>query len=130
MGYGTREEHEIPIEEFIQAEFLDHRVVSVQRLSDDSYVIAVENLPSSGRAGQQTMRLSKESMTAVVTTILMFLQMKGERIDDLLREAVSGNNIQYRFSENLDPFQPMRYDNEEQRDAIVKMDEEGGPHMV
>lgn len=104
VGYGTGDQREVDIKDFVQATFKNNRVISVMSLEDGTYVISVENTPSSGRICQQ-MRLSRESFIGLIATSLMYLNCKRENTNDVLRESIGKEEIEYSFSDNLKPFE-------------------------
>ena len=105
VGYGTSEQRTIPIVEYVAAIYKDERKVSIARSEEDTYVISVDNYASSGR-GSHSINLSKESLIGVLTTGFMFLGVKGENIEQLLKDSMEGEEINYSFSDNLKPLQP------------------------
>lgn len=103
VGVGTQLEHKLKILDFIQAGFKDNRLASISMIEDNSYVIAIENPQSSGRASQSTMWLSKESVMAMLTTCMIYFTAKGENIEALIQEAMTKDQINYSYSDNLNP---------------------------
>jgi len=45
IGYGTSEQKELQIIDFVQAHFKDNRVITISQIEDGSFVSAVENPP-------------------------------------------------------------------------------------
>lgn len=103
VGYGKLDQREIPITEFVSANFKNNRLINVVKLEDETFIISVENPPSSGREPQQNMRLSLESLIGLVTTLLMYQDMKGMKYLDHLQNAVNDGQISYNCSDNLTP---------------------------
>lgn len=103
VGVGTSEQHELKITEFVRADYKDNRVVSFCAIEDGSFVGAVENPPSTGRNTQSTIWLSKESMIGLISTAMLYFNIKGEDMDALLKETVRGEMIEYTLSDNLKP---------------------------
>lgn len=110
-GAGTDRERKIEITEFVRAQYKDYRLTSISMLDDDSYVLSVENPASSGRNGQSSIWLSKESLVAMIATTLLYFQIKGEPLNELLKEATDHESIDYSFSDNLNPIQLNDTDN-------------------
>lgn len=106
VGYGKPDEKEVPIIEFIKSTYKDDRVVSIAKLEDDTYVLSVENVISSGRNPQNTMRLSKESFVGLLSTALLYLNVKGEDMIELTKQSIDGDALRYHLSSNLKPFKP------------------------
>ena len=103
VGYGTREQREIKIVNYLQANYIDNRLVSVSELEDGSYILAIENPKSTGRTVQETMWLSKESFIALINTSMFYFMAKNEDLMKLIKESTDGDKIDYRFSDNLQP---------------------------
>jgi hypothetical protein len=115
IGYGTDKEKKIPIKDFLQSQFKDNRTISVSQLEDESYIVAVENLVSSGREPQSTIRLSEESLVGMVSTLFIYFGSKGMNFEDLLKKSLENNKdkIDYRFSDNLSKWDSESTKNEE-----------------
>ena len=101
VGYGTSEQRELEIIDFVQANFKDNRVVSISQIEDGSLIGAVENPPSSGRCPQTSIWLSKESFIGLISTAMIYFNIKGEDMQKLLEESIKGNEVNYSFSDNL-----------------------------
>lgn len=101
VGFGTAEQREMEIIDFVQAEFKDHRLISIIQIEDDSLVAVVENPKSSGRNTQASIWLSKESFIGMLSTAFIYFSAKGEDLGELMKSAVENNEIDYTFSDNL-----------------------------
>lgn len=103
VGYGSSEQRELEIEDFVQAEYKDHRLISISQIEDGSIVAAVENPASSGRNTQATIWLSKESFIGLLATGVLYFSAKGEDLEQLMNEAFEKEDITYAYSDNLKP---------------------------
>lgn len=104
VGYGSHVEKEIPILDFVQSQYKDHRLITTAKLEDGSYLISVENPESSGRNTKNTMRLSEESYIGLVSNAFLYFSAKGESMEELMKESIDKKNeIEYSFSDNLLP---------------------------
>lgn len=101
VGHMTSEERKIEIKSFVQAQYKDNRMIMVSELEDESYILVVENFKSSGRNLEQKIWLSRESFVGLLNTAIIHLIMKGESLDDMVKEATEGKDIFYRRSDNL-----------------------------
>lgn len=101
VGVGTAERRELEVVDFVQAKYIDGRTVSVSQIEDDSMTITVENIPSSGRAAQANIWLSKESVIAVLSTAILYFNLKGQDLEELFKTSIESDKIDYRFSDNL-----------------------------
>jgi hypothetical protein len=101
VGFGTSEQRELRIVDFIQAHFKDNRIISVSQVEDGTLIGAVENPPSTGRNTQSTIWLSKESFIGLLSTAILYFNVKGEDMQKLLEESIQGKEVDYSFSDNL-----------------------------
>lgn len=101
VGVGTNQQKELEIIDFVQARFKNNRIISISQIEDGSFVGAVENPPSSGRSTQSTIWLSKESFFGLLSTAMLYFNLKGEDMQKLLEESVEGGKVDYSFSDNL-----------------------------
>ncbi len=101
VGVGTNEQRELQIVDFVQAHFKDNRIISVSQIEDGTLVGVVENPPSTGRNTQASIWLSKESFIGLLSTAMLYFNVKGEDIQKLLEESIQGNEVDYSFSDNL-----------------------------
>jgi len=100
VAFGTAQQHQLEIEEFVKSKFKDDRVFSVLKIEGGSFVVSVENPPESGRANQQ-MWLSKESLVGIAGAIMLYFTVKGENIHELIRNSADGEIVPYTFSDNI-----------------------------
>ena len=101
VGFGTIQEQELDIVDFVQAEFADHRLVSVTELEDDTLTMSVENPASTGRATSQSIRLGRESFVALIMTAHLFFQLKGLDMAKVLEEVAINEEINYSYSAGI-----------------------------
>ena len=103
VAYGSDKQRELEVLDFVQAKYIDNRTVSVSSIEDGTNSITVENNISTGRAPQQSIWLSKDSFKALLSTIFLYLQVKGINISEDLKDCIEGNTLNYKFSDNLKP---------------------------
>lgn len=101
IGYGSDEQKELEILDFVQAEYISNRLISISQLEDETFILSVENPKSSGRNEQSIMRLSEESFMGLVSTCMLYLSAKEYDIQELLSKSVRDNKVEYCFSDNL-----------------------------
>jgi hypothetical protein len=101
VGYGTREQRELEVIDYLRASFLDNRLISISTIEDGSIVAVVENPPSTCRASQSSIWLSKESFIGIIGAAFLYFSAKNEDLGKLLKDVTINNDIQYSFSENL-----------------------------
>lgn len=105
VGFGSPEQHDIEVADFVKCVFAGDRFIHVSKLVDGTYCLSVENLPSSGRAPHQSMRLGEESFTALMFACAMYLEVKEMDVTKLMQDLQShkDGNIEYAVSDNLSP---------------------------
>lgn len=100
---GTKQEFEI--NDFIRAKFIDNRLISVISYfgtnNDETFTISVENPISSGRNPMAMISLSKESFIGLIAASVIYFSCKGEDMSVLFHKAVTKNEIDFTFSDNL-----------------------------
>ena len=100
VAFGTAQQHQLEIEEYVRSKFKDNRVFSVLKIEDGSFVVSVENSPETDRSTQQ-MWLSKESLVGIAGAIMLYFKVKGESVDELIRDSADGGEVPYTFSDNI-----------------------------
>jgi len=104
VGIGS-DPRDINIESFVQADFKDHRLISVSELeNNEGFILCVENPESTGRHKQQTMWLSRESFIGLINTAHLFWMSKNEDMQKLLLESLDSKEVRYTASNNLEKF--------------------------
>lgn len=108
IGYGTKDEKKVPILNFLQAEFKDHRLCTLSEIENgeesQTFILMIENPESTGRDRSQQMLLSKESLLGLLSTSFLYFMSKGESLTNMLQEAVDNKEMfDYRISDNLKP---------------------------
>jgi hypothetical protein len=99
LGYGSLEQRKSKIKSFLQAEYKDHRLITVCNF-EDAFGLIIENPQSTGRSNQN-MHLSKESLVALLSTAIMYLEMSGMDMQELIKQSTNGDNVQFSYSKDL-----------------------------
>lgn len=100
-GDGTPERQELEIVDYARASFVNDRIISICKVENDNFVLAVENPSSSDRATQTTMYLTKESFFGLITTAIIYFEKKGEDINGMVDKTISDPEFYYSLSDNL-----------------------------
>lgn len=100
-GYGTENQKEIKVVEFIRTTYNDNRNITISKLEDDSLFLSVENPKESGREPQAMIRLSKESFVGLLTTCLMYSNSVGLDLKEALETQMNGDSVGYSHSDNI-----------------------------
>lgn len=101
---GTIEIHDgmksrqVEITDWVRSTFNDHRLCSVIRTEEGSFVLSVENPASSGRATQCNIHLTEDSMLAMMSAIFIYYQHHGIDITKRMEELVNSGSLNYEFS--------------------------------
>lgn len=88
----------IDIVDFIQSEFKDHRLITVAKLEDETFLLSVENPQSTGRASQSNMRLTEESLLGLFASCLIYFEHNNIDFGNKLQELINSEEIQYSFT--------------------------------
>lgn len=86
------------IVDYIQSQFVGGRTITVAKLEDDTYGISVENPQSSGRALQSTMRLTEESLLALLASCMLYFQHNDIDMAQKLTDMINNENINYSYT--------------------------------
>ena len=86
-------EREIAIVDYSRFEFKDNRFVTILETEEKTYIISVENLPSTGRCPIQKMHLTEESLIGILTSALQHLTFKGVDLEELMKNSVGENEL-------------------------------------
>ena len=86
---NTYENKQIKIIDFIQSSFVGSRTVTVAKLEDGSYGLSVENTVSSGRALQSSMRLTEESLLALMSSCMLYFHHNDIDLEEKLQSIMT-----------------------------------------
>lgn len=89
---------QLDIIDLIRSEFKDHRLITVAKLEDNSFMLSVENPQSSGRAIQSNMRLTEESLLGLLASCMIYFEHNSIDLSNKLLELINSDNIQYSYS--------------------------------
>lgn len=101
VGTGTTIQKDLQVLDMVQAQFTDNRLITCAGIEGNTFLLAVENPESTGRATSMKMWVSRESFFALITTALMYLNAKRLDAKDELQKCVRSGDINYCFSDNL-----------------------------
>lgn len=96
----TDEKKELSITDLVRAEYKDHRLCTVIRTEENSYVLAVENPQSTGRNTLSQMHLTEESMLSLISCVFLFYQHNGINIIDRFQQLANSDQLKYEFASN------------------------------
>lgn len=86
-------ERKIAIVDYSRFQFKDNRFVTIIETEVKSYIVSVENLPSTGRSPIQKIHLTEESLIGVLTSALQHLTFKGVDLEELMKNSVGKNEL-------------------------------------
>lgn len=89
---------EIAITDLVRAVFKDHRLCTVARTEENSFILQMENPQSSGRLPVSKMHLSEDSLLAVVSGVFLFYMHHGIDINQKMKELADSDTIEYEFN--------------------------------
>lgn len=97
---NTYENKQIKIIDFIQSSFVGGRTVTVAKLEDGSYGLSVENTASSGRALQSSMRLTEESLLALMSSCMLYFHHNNINLEEKLQSIMPSEELNYTYTKN------------------------------
>lgn len=106
VGYGTPEQREIGVDDYVQAQFKDGRLITVMKLEDNSFMSVVENPEKSGRHPRQEIWLSEESFAGLMSVCWLLGAHSDFDMDAAVRLASEDKDIHYVFSEKAPSHDP------------------------
>ena len=92
----------LQLTDLVRATYKDHRFCTVARAEDNTFLLAVENPASTGRATLAQMHLSEESMLAIASCIFLFYQHKEIDVTEKFQEIASSGNLSYEYAPKKD----------------------------
>ena len=92
---------DVPIKNFVRCEFTGRRLCTVAETTENTFVLAVENPASSGRASSSVMHLTEESLFALVSSVFVYFTHMGVDVDEKLKNIniTGGGNISFEYAE-------------------------------
>ncbi|WP_216726121.1 hypothetical protein [Hymenobacter siberiensis] len=91
----------LQIIDYLQADYVDNRVISVSTIENGSVLLAVENPASTGRNTRNQMWLSAESAFGLLNAMHMYYLAKGVNMEDAVRACAKSDQVTYRKTPNL-----------------------------
>lgn len=96
--YDGCNSRKMEITDWVRGTYKDHRLCSVIRTEENTFVLSVENPTSSGRAVQSNIHLTEDSMLAMMSSILIYYEHHGIDITKRMAELVNSDSMNYEFS--------------------------------
>lgn len=102
---GPDPEHpvkELEITDLVRSTFKDHRLCTIARTEEGTFVLSVENPQSSGRATMSQMHVTEESMLSLVSCVCLYYHVNQVDMDAKLRDVAEKDSIQYEHATKND----------------------------
>ncbi len=87
----------VKMTDMVRSVFTDHRMCSVARTEENSFVLVVENPESTGRHPMSQMHLSEESMLAMINTVFLYYMHHGIDIQEKMQAIVNSDTIDFEY---------------------------------
>lgn len=87
----------VEITEMVRSVFKDHRMCTVARTEENTFVLAVENPSSTGRLPKSQMHLSEESMIALINCVFLFYRHHNIDIEQKMKEVIDSDTIHFEY---------------------------------
>ena len=81
----------------VRSVFKDHRMCTVARTKENTFVLAIENPSSTGRLPMSQMHLSEESMMALVNSIFLFYRHNNIDIEQKMKEIIDSDSVNFEY---------------------------------
>lgn len=90
----------LEIVDYVQSSFVGNRFVTVAKLEDGSYGLSIENTVSSGRALQSSMRLTEESLFALISSCMLYFHHNNVDLTEKLHGIMTSEELNYTYTKN------------------------------
>ena len=89
---------EVEITDMVRSVFKDHRMCTVARTEENTFVLAIENPSSTDRLPMSQMHLSEESMIALVNSIFLFYHHNNIDIEQKMKEIIDSDSVNFEYN--------------------------------
>lgn len=102
IKFGTPDDYtEVKVKDSLSGSFNDGRVISIQHLENDTYVLAVENPSDSIREKFSYMQLTHDTLVAILYSLYHYVEGRKLNLADELNRMMVGKEINIEVSDNL-----------------------------
>ena len=91
----------IEMTDMVRSVFSDHRMCTVARTEDNSFVLSVENPESTGRHPKSQMHLTEESMLAMVNAVFLYYMHHDIDINEKMQAIVNSDTINFEYIDEV-----------------------------
>lgn len=91
----------IEMTDMVRSVFSDHRLCSVARTEENTFVLVVENPESTGRHPRCQMHLSEESMLAIVNAVFLYYMHHDIDINEKMKSIVDSDTINFEYIDEV-----------------------------
>ncbi len=89
---------EVAITDMVRSTFKDHRMCTVARTEENTFVVAIENPPSTGRLSLSQMHLTEDSMIALVSCISLFYEHNKIDLRQKVKDILMSDTLNFEYS--------------------------------
>lgn len=101
LGSKKSKQRKIKITEVIQTNLLDNRTITINKSEENTYLLCIKNLESTGRNPCATLHLTKESMIGLYALMSVYFQVSGINYNVELNKIIIGEQFKIQCSDNL-----------------------------
>lgn len=94
--YGN-EIRKIEMTDMVRSVFIDHRLCSVARTEENSFVLVVENPSTTNRHPRQQIHLTEESMLALINAVFIYYMHHDIDIKEKMGALVDSDTIEFEY---------------------------------
>lgn len=100
MRDGEGGVHEVALTNMVRSHFKDNRLCTVAKTEECTFVLAIENPPSSGRCPINQMHLSEDSMLALIAAVFCYYDHQGIDINKKMEKLINSSEIEIEYIDN------------------------------
>lgn len=100
MRDGEGGVHEVALTNMVRSHFKDNRLCTVAKTEQDSFVLAIENPPSSGRCTCNQMHLTEDSMLALFGAVCSYYIHQGIDLNKRMKELIDSDTVDIEYIDN------------------------------
>lgn len=89
---------ELAITDMVRSVFKDHRMCTIARTEENTFVLAIENPKSTGRNTLNQMHLTEESLLALTNSIFLYYMHNGIDINQKMKDLIDSDTIDYEYN--------------------------------
>ena len=91
----------VEMTDMVRSTFSGHRLCSVARTEDNTFVLVVENPESTGRYPKRQMHLTEESLLAIMSAVFLYYMHHNIDINEKMLSIVDSDTINFEYIDEI-----------------------------